>query len=210
MVSSANGSPYLAQSVYQLSPNHSGHSSAYSALSASLASLKSRLSARGVTLAGALGENGSQPLSASHLYASQNPYGQSVMIDSSQQQAQQSAGQQVVQGQAVSQPTYLSVSSQQEQQGAGAYTGPPSQANENKTIVLAIPAKINFLTGAKQQVPLLQQQQPQQPQQHQPQPQMQLHQAQPAQHLSVLQAAGEQQARPEYATKQQLGKYSMS
>lgn len=184
VIPGAGSGAYLSQSA--LSPNHSGHSSAYSALSASLASLKSRLSARGVTLSSSLADGSGSP--ASGLYSS-GLY--SSAADPTAQQQHQSASQQVAGGQA--QPTYLSVTSQQDGQGASAYTVPPGQASDNKTIVLAIPAKINFLTGSKQQ------QQHQQSQQHQQQQQPQ------AQQVTVIQSDG-QQTRAEYGTKQQLGK----
>lgn len=114
------------------------HSSAYSALSASLASLKNRLSARGVTLAEPSGGYSSGG-SASGGIAS--GYGDSQQH---QQGHSGSAGQ--------SQATYLSVTSAQHEQPSvvSAYSGSHSNQgnNDNKTIVLAIPAKINFLTDA--------------------------------------------------------------
>lgn len=176
-----SGSSYLTQSA--LSPNHSGHSSAYSALSASLASLKNRLNVRGVTLT-SLPDGSSQ----SSLYPN-TAYGSSLIIDTTQQHSSGSQG--------ASQPTYLSVASQQDQQSAG-YPGSTSQGNDNnKTIVLAIPAKINFLTGIKQQQQQQQQtQQLQQQQSQQPQ----------TQQLTVIQSSSnEQQPRAEYTNKQQIG-----
>lgn len=167
------------QTMAQLSPNHSGHSSAYSALSASLASLKNRLNARGVS---SLSDGSNQ----SNLYPNTG-YGSTLLIDPQQQQSPQ------VQPQ--SQPTYLSVGGQQDQQSGSSYTVPPNQTSDNKTIVLAIPAKINFLTGSKQQ----------QQQQH-------IHQQPPttqplSQPLTVMQPSNDQQTRSEYPNKQQVGKH---
>lgn len=105
----------------------SSQSSAYSALSASLASLKSRLSARGVSLP----ENNSP---ASLYSSSASGYSLSEAQPPSSQHTQP-------------QPTYLSLTSgggQQEHPYGSAY----NQSNDNKTIVLAIPAKINFLTDS--------------------------------------------------------------
>lgn len=172
LVSSSSYTPLSAQP-------HSSQSSAYSALSASLASLKSRLSARGVSLP----ETNSQ----TNLYPnSPNTYS----LSESQPQANQHAQ---------AQPTYLSLTnSQQDPQQAIAYSTAHNQSNDNKTIVLAIPAKINFLTdgrssqasgivsppttGSKQQL---------QPQQQQPPHQ-----------LTLLQQPNNQQSLADYQGKQ--------
>lgn len=189
------GSTYLAQPVAQLSPSHSGHASAYSALSASLASLKNRLNARGVSLSGQLSE-----VNGSNLYpSSASSYASSVIVDP----------QQPSQAQSQSQPTYLSVTTNQ-QEPVNAYAGSHNQSNDNKTIVLAIPAKINFLTGdARSSSTLAKQQQQQQVQQQQQQQQVQQQQAQhiQPQQLTVLQSSPDQ-PRPEYAIKQQISEYS--
>lgn len=125
-------------------------------MSASLASLKSRLSARGVNLPDTNSQTSLYPSVPS-----------SYSISDSHTQANQHAQ---------TQPTYLSLTnSQQDPQQTIAYSTGHNQSNDNKTIVLAIPAKINFLTdgrssqasgivspttGSKQQ--LQSQQQPQQ------------------------------------------------
>lgn len=153
----------------------SGHSSAYSALSASLASLKSRLNARSINLAG------SGDSQATSLFSNG---------DSQQAQAgsQQSSGSSQSSG-----PTYLSVSNPHEHQSAAAgySVGSASQhGNGNKTIVLAIPAKINFLTDGRASASSSKQSSDSQ---HSPQ-------------LAVIQPSGEQQPRGEYT--KQLGEPS--
>lgn len=169
---SSPGSSYGSQpsSVGQSSP----HSSAYSALSASLATLKSRLNARGVTLSSPLSDGGSQ----SSLY----------------QNGGLSDGQQSAGPQSQSQPTYLRVTNQQDQQSSAvnAYSTASQnhQNNDNKTIVLAIPAKINFLTDGRSSSSKQQQQQNQQQQ---------------AQQLTVIQPTSDQQIRNDYSAKP-LGK----
>lgn len=184
VVPSSAGNTYLSSSQ-----GHSGQSAAYSALSASLATLKNRLSARGVTLSQSLSDNGS-----SSLYPSANTYGSSPLLIDQSQQGQQSS-QHVSQEQ--SQPTYLSMSNQQDSQGSQAqYTLPPPQSSDNKTIVLAIPAKINFLTDGRASSS-----QKQQAYQQQQQSNLQ------AQQVTVIQSQNEQQPRQEYATKQ-IGKLS--
>lgn len=87
-----------------------------------------------------------------------------------------------------SQPTYLSVSTQHEHQpsSAGYSVTSTSQHGGNKTIVLAIPAKINFLTDGRASSSSGKQSAD----------------SQHGQQLAVLQAPGEQQPRAEYATKQ--------
>lgn len=171
MIPGSSGSSYVSQSS---TGRASPHSSAYSALSASLATLKSRLNARGVTLSSPLSDGGSQ----SSLY-------QSTGL---------SEGHQPAGAQPQSQPTYLSVTNQQDQQSStvnGYSTGSQNhQNNENKTIVLAIPAKINFLTDGRSSSSKQQQQQPQ------------LNQQQQAQQLTVIQPASDQQVRNEYSAKQ--------
>jgi len=165
-----------------------------------------------MTLASLSAANGDSNQSGSpgHLYA---PSGSTVLIDPSQQQQQQQ--QQSQMPQQVIAPASVSVGGQQQQPTAylsvasASGQGQPQEllqpspnvyatnagslahhhhhpgADSNKTIVLAIPAKINFLTGAK----AAQQQQAM---------------AQTAQQQTGLVA--EQQPRTEYATKQQLGK----
>lgn len=183
MVPNSAGSTYLTQSSGQPS-----QSAAYSALSASLATLKNRLSARGVTLSQTLSDNGSS------LYSAPSTYGSSSLIVDQNQQGQQPVNQHV--GQEQTQPTYLSVPNQQDSQGSQAqYTLPPPQSSDNKTIVLAIPAKINFLTDGRSSN--VQKQQTYQQQQPQSTPQ--------AQQVTVIQSPNEQQPRQEYGTKQ-MGK----
>lgn len=171
---SSPGNSYGPQSssASQSSP----HSSAYSALSASLATLKSRLNARGVTLSSPLSDGSSQ----STLY----------------QNGGLSDGQQSAGPQSQSQSTYLRVTNQQDQQSSAVngYTTASQnhQSNDNKTIVLAIPAKINFLTDGRSSSSKQQQQQ-QQSQQQQPQ------------QLTVIQPTSDQQIRNEYSAKP-LGK----
>jgi len=97
-----------------------------------------------------------------------------VVSESQQPQSQQAHSQ--------SQPTYLSVTSQQEQQSTGGYNGGPNQSSDNKTIVLAIPAKINFLTDGRSSSSGTRQTQSQLPQQQ-------------AQQVTVFQPTSEQQAR---------------
>lgn len=116
--------------------NSASHTAAYNALSASLASLKNRLNARTVSL-------GSSDSSTSTA-GSSNSYGSgSLSIGSEQVQPNQQTQLTLQQNNV---PTsYLSVSNgpHQDNQSLG-LSG--SQGNENKTIVLAIPAKINFLS----------------------------------------------------------------
>lgn len=104
------------QYVAPASGASSGHSAAYNALSASLASLKSRLNARGTQLGDSSGSSS---------------YGPSLTLDS---QSQSQNGQ--------AQASYLSVQSPQDHSSSGV----GNSNSENKTIVLAIPAKINFLS----------------------------------------------------------------
>lgn len=110
----------------------------------------------------------------------------------------QSQGQQSSQHASQEPSTYLSMSaSQQDPQVAstGQYTMPPSsQANDNKTIVLAIPAKINFLTeGRSSKQQSYQQQQPSYQQQ--------------AQQVTMIQSpSADQRPDPYAAAKQQMGK----
>lgn len=159
-----------------------GHSSAYSALSASLASLKNRLNARGVTLStgpdSAGGYSGGYP-------GGSNSYGATILADSgAQQQHQQHSG-----NSGPSQATYLSVS-QHEPSSVSTYSTQSGQGNDNKTIVLAIPAKINFLTdGRSSSSPSSSSSSSSQHKQQQQQ--------------LIQQSAGEQQTRgAEYSTKQ--------
>lgn len=175
VIPGSSGNSYVSQS----SPGHSSpHSSAYSALSASLATLKSRLNARGVTLGGPLSDGASQ----SSLYQTGS------LSDSHQSAVPQSQ----------SQPTYLSVTNQQDQQSSSvngySTSSQNHQNNDNKTIVLAIPAKINFLTDGRSSSSKQQQQQQQQ------------NQPQQAQQLTVIQPTSDQQVRNDYSPKQ-LGKF---
>lgn len=163
----------------------SAHNSAYSALSASLATLKNRLNARGA-LGAQLSEVNSQ---SSGLYQnSAGSYGSPLSSDSHQQQVAQQQQQQHIgaQNQAQSQPTYLSVS-HQDQQSSG-YGAVQNQSSDNKTIVLAIPAKINFLTDGRSSSSSTSKQQLQ-PQQLTQQPQQ----------VTVIQT-NDQATRPEYAS----------
>lgn len=93
--------------------------------------------------------------------------------------------------------------SQQDPQVAstGQYTMPPSsQANDNKTIVLAIPAKINFLTEGRSS-------KQQSYQQQQPSYQQQASQQQQAQQVTMIQSpSADQRPDPYAAAKQQMGK----
>lgn len=162
MIPGSSGS-YGSQSA-----SHASHSSAYSALSASIASLKNRLSSRGVNLSSPSSEAGSQQ-SSGYYQSSGNLYS----LGDSQQQAQN--------GQTQSQPTYLSMSTnQQEPQSSNGYATQSQNNNDNKTIVLAIPAKINFLTDGRSSAGT--KQQPQQ--------------------VTVIQPTNEQQSRNEYSSKQ--------
>lgn len=148
-----------------------GSSAAYSALSASLANLKSRLSARGVSLADPSAGYSSVPNSPSSASSSSGSVSSSSAYRASLLAAAGESGQQQQHSGGQSQPTYLSMSSAHEQSPSayGSSVG-GGQSNDNKTIVLAIPAKINFLTDGrssqssqqKQQQLTLLQQQPQQ------------------------------------------------
>lgn len=173
----SSASSYVSQPASQLtssSGSQTGHSSAYSALSASLATLKSRLSAR--NLSNQLSDSSSSQSS---------PYATSGVLSDSHSQQQQSQMQNTQ-----SQPNYLSLSSQQDPQSSSVYANAQSQNHDNKTIVLAIPAKINFLTNPKQQ---------HQQQQSQQQPQ-----------LTLIQPQSDTQSRSEYSTKQLLGSQDSS
>lgn len=188
VIPGSSGSAYLTQPSlsHQLGPNHSSHASAYSALSASLASLKSRLNARGVSLSSPISTD---PNSSTSLYSTGSgaAYSPNLLGDSGHQQQQ---------SQVQSQPTYLNVgNSAQDSQSSsgGGYGSSQSQSNDNKTIVLAIPAKINFLADGRSSGGSSKQQQQQQ------------QQVQQQQQLTVLQPAGDQQANSAYSSKQ-LGK----
>lgn len=184
VVPSSGGSTYLSSASA-----HPSQTAAYSALSASLASLKSRLSSRGVSSSNSMSDNGSSSL---YSPSSGPSYGFSS-LSNDPLQGQQSSPEQ-------SATTFLSMSaSQQDPQVAspGQYTIPPtSHGNDNKTIVLAIPAKINFLTEGRSSKPQSYQQQPSQPQQ--------------AQQMTVIQSPNTDQRPDPYATsKQQIGEYNL-
>lgn len=139
-----------------MSGSVNGPSAAYSALSASLANLKSRLNARNVQLGDPNGSAG---------------YGSSLTLTADPQQQQQNG-----------QSSYLSVPSSQDHSSS---VGVGNSGSENKTIVLAIPAKINFLSENRSSLGYKQQQS---------------HMA--GQQLTVIQPSNEQY----YAAGKQIGK----
>lgn len=204
VIPSSSGSYASQPGSQQLvaSPNGPHTSAAYSALSASIASLKSRLNSRGAALGG---EPGQQSNQAASLYSTQQviptSYGSSQSLGSSevpqqqqqpiqqqqsqqlqlqthqqQQQAQQTHQSQQLPGQT----TYLSVSSGQDQLASTNHSG------DNKTIVLAIPAKINFLPDGRGT------------------PKLGVQQHQQAQHLTVLQSPSQSDQQQHYSGKPQL------